>query len=236
MWQAMLASAGLPFSKQIFIHGFLTLNGQKISKSLGNSIDPVELVKKYGVDPVRYYFLAKVDPFEDSDFTYEKFEECYNADLANGLGNLVSRVAKLAEGFSFILNTSVTEFITEIQTAEGPKSTSYKKYIESFQFDNVLKLLWSDVDVIDSYLNDYIKEKVGNEIPLKVKDIDLYLNNNEPWKLTGEKKQHVLQIAVDAIRYLATQLKPFLPETAEKIEAQFAGPKIESAKALFPRL
>jgi len=97
IWQAMLMSAGLPNSKQIFIHGFITVDGQKISKSLGNVVNPIELVRKYGTDPVRYFLLSKIHPFEDSDFTIEKFEDAHNSDLANGLGNLVARVAKLCE-------------------------------------------------------------------------------------------------------------------------------------------
>ncbi|KKU65037.1 MAG: methionyl-tRNA synthetase, methionyl-tRNA synthetase [Candidatus Amesbacteria bacterium GW2011_GWC1_47_15] len=85
IWQAMLMSAGLPNTKQIFIHGFMTVNGQKISKSLGTSIDPIAMADKYGTDAVRYFLLAKVHPYDGSDFSYDKFEEAYNSDLANGL-------------------------------------------------------------------------------------------------------------------------------------------------------
>ncbi|MBI1866156.1 MAG: methionine--tRNA ligase, partial [Candidatus Staskawiczbacteria bacterium] len=95
MWQAMLMAADLPPTRQIFIHVFITSGGQKMSKSLGNVIDPFDYVENYGTDALRYYLLAKISPTEDSDFTKEKFEETYNADLANGLGNLVSRSAKL---------------------------------------------------------------------------------------------------------------------------------------------
>src|SRR4030042_2405574 len=97
IWQAMLLSAGLPQTKQIFIHGFIISGGQKMSKSLGNVIDPFEVVKKYGTDATRYYLLKEIHPFKDGDFSYQRFEEIYNSDLANGIGNLVQRVAKLAE-------------------------------------------------------------------------------------------------------------------------------------------
>ena len=97
IWQALLLSAGLPNSRQIMIHGFIQSGGQKMSKSLGNVIDPIFLSKKYGVDALRYYLLAKIHPFNDSDFTLPLFEGAYNADLANGLGNLVSRGEKMAE-------------------------------------------------------------------------------------------------------------------------------------------
>jgi methionyl-tRNA synthetase len=110
MWQAMLLSAGLPNSKQVFIHGFITANGQKMSKSLGNVINPFELVEKYGVDAVRYYLLREILPPDDGDFTYEKFEQRYNSDLAGGVGNLVARVLGIAgriSNFQFI-NLQIT--------------------------------------------------------------------------------------------------------------------------------
>ena len=143
----MLASAGLPFSKQIIIHGFLTLNGQKISKSLGNSVDPIELVKKYGADPVRYYLLSKVHPFEDSDFTYKKFEDAYNADLANGLGNLVARVAKMCENANISIkaisktNAGVENKIT-FWIPDPDLEKRYLKAINNFQFNDALSLIW----------------------------------------------------------------------------------------------
>ena len=135
MWQAMLFSAGIDNSKQIFIHGFLTLDGQKISKSLGNTINPVELADKYGAETVRYYLLSKIHPWEDSDFTIKKFEESYNFDLANGLGNLTARVAKLAEraGIGGI----------------KPKAYEISKNIESFRFDEALKTIWAEISEID---------------------------------------------------------------------------------------
>jgi len=96
-WPAFLLSAGLSLPKTIFVHGYITVDGQKMSKSLGNVIDPFELVEKYGVDAVRYFFLREIPSTEDGDFSYEKFETRYNADLAGGLGNLVARVLTLAE-------------------------------------------------------------------------------------------------------------------------------------------
>ena len=144
MWQAMLASAVIPFSKQVFIHGFMTLNGQKISKSQGNTIDPIELVKKYGTDPVRYYLLSKVHPFEDSDFTYEKFEESYNADLANGLGNLVARVAKMAESIN----------VRNIEIKKLRISEKIGKEIENFRLDSALALIWNSIKKQDMFINE----------------------------------------------------------------------------------
>ncbi len=106
MWQAMLMSANLPNSKQVFVNGFITVGGQKMSKSLGNVISPYEMVEKFGTDATRYLLLSGANFGEDFDITWEKLIEKYNADLANGLGNLVSRVMKLIEGFSFNNNFS----------------------------------------------------------------------------------------------------------------------------------
>lgn len=100
-WPAFLLSAKLELPKKIFVHEYFTVNGQKMSKTLGNVIDPIMLINKYGVDPLRYYFLAKFSPFNDGDFSEEEFKKTYNADLANGLGNLIARVAKMADGLTF---------------------------------------------------------------------------------------------------------------------------------------
>ncbi len=106
-WPAFLLSAGLELPKKIFVHEYFTVNGQKMSKSLGNVIDPLLLVEKYSVDPLRYYFLSKFSPFNDGDFSEEEFKKTYNADLANGIGNLVARVAKpAATHSSFIIQHS----------------------------------------------------------------------------------------------------------------------------------
>ncbi|EKE13113.1 MAG: hypothetical protein ACD_13C00093G0027 [uncultured bacterium] len=205
IWQAMLASAGLPFSKQVFIHGFITVNGQKISKSLGNTIDPVEVAEKYGTDALRYYLLAKINPTEDSDFTFEKFEEVYNGELANGLGNLVARVAKLCEKSGFEFNSDISE------------NNKYDKSIEDklndYRFDEALKIIWN-----------------------KISEADKYINENEPWKLEGDRLGEVLSNSVASIGTIAFNLSPFLPETARKIQKQFKNSKIVSEGSLFPRL
>lgn len=145
IWQAMLASAGLPFSKQVFIHGFITVNGQKISKSLGNTIDPVEVAEKYGTDALRYYLLAKINPTEDSDFTFEKFEEVYNGELANGLGNLVARVAKLCEKSGFEFNSDISE--------NNKYDKSVEDKLNDYRFDEALKIIWNKISEADKYIN-----------------------------------------------------------------------------------
>lgn len=202
IWQAMLASAGLPFSKQVFIHGFITVNGQKISKSLGNTINPIEIAEKYGTDTLRYYLLAKINSYDDSDFTFQQFEETYNGELANGLGNLVSRVAKLCE-------KSGIEFKPTKHLIDPKIGSALKNY----KFDLALKTIWEEISQTDQFIN-----------------------GEEPWKLTGDKLEKVLIHLVTHIRTISFNLEPFLPETAEKIEKQFTGPKIAAGSPLFPRL
>ncbi|MBL7036335.1 methionine--tRNA ligase [Candidatus Microgenomates bacterium] len=202
MWQAMLMAADLPVSKQILIHGFITSDGAKMSKSLGNVIDPIKYSQKYGEDALRYYLLAKVSPTEDSDFTKEKFEEVYNSDLSNGLGNLVSRVAKMAEVNNINCGKSdiyeVDKFISEP--------------IEKFRFDWALDEIWK-----------------------KIKVLDTKINNEEMWKGTDKKIVSFVEV-VEGLRQISFDLKSFLPETADKIEKIFKGPKIKSTEPLFPRL
>ncbi len=212
-WPAMLKSAGYELPKTILVHDFISLNGQKISKSLGNVITPSELIEKFGVDGVRYYFLRYGPLNNDIDVSIEKIKEVYNADLANGLGNLVSRVAKLCDNLLISENPTINKLITDIPTPSKKIKTLYSQAIENYRPDKALELLWDDIKIVDQYINE-----------------------QEPWKLDKNKLIGVIQVAVDAIRYLNIKLKPFLPETAEKIEEQFKGPKIKSADPLFPRL
>lgn len=203
MWQAMLLAAGLPPSKQIYIEGFITANGQKISKSLGNVVNPLALVKQYGTDPLRYYLLREIPAFSDGDFSESRFVELYNADLANGLGNLVARVAKLCEksGFDFgkKTNLSLDNYVI--------------KHLDAYRFGDALARIWEHVHAADKIINE-----------------------QKPWTQNGETLKKSLQALVIEIQQIAFNLRPFLPQTAAKIEDQFRGPRIKSAKPLFPRL
>lgn len=142
MWQAMLMSAGLPNSKQVFVGGFLTSGGQKISKSLGNTINPLEWAKKYGTDALRYFLLSEVSVFEDSDVTVERFEEAYQAGLANGIGNLAARVATMAVK----INLKVPEQKLGIRELVIEK-------LNSFRFDEAMKFVWEDIRRADALIN-----------------------------------------------------------------------------------
>lgn len=205
MWQAMLMSAQLPNSKQILIHGFINSAGQKMSKSLGNVIDPYELVNKYGTDAVRYYLLAEIPPFEDGDFTMAKFNQRYNGDLANGLGNLVARVSTLLEKDGIELSLSL----------EGDEALEKRvaEKMKDFKFNEALAELWQVLRQADGTL--------ASKKPWEIKDL--------------ATKRAVLEPIAQSILNVANLLEPFLPATAEKIIAQFTAPQIKKAESLFPR-
>lgn len=212
IWQALLIAGDIELPKAIFAHGFFTIDGQKISKSLGNVIAPNELTDKYGTDGTRYLIISSYPFGTDGDISFSRFTEKYNADLANGLGNLVARIAKLAEQNQWE-STQI-----RINRPNGiEKEVGY--LIEHYQLDKAL---------------DYIKGVVSG--------LDQYLDHEKPWKKNGSEANQVLSNlirgaeGVTSIIEIAEALKPFLPETAEKILTQFSGTKIKSQPPLFPRI
>jgi len=190
LWPALLFSLKLPLPKTILVHGFITVDGQKMSKSLGNIVDPLELVKKYGVDPVRYFLLREIPPTEDGDFTYEKFEGRYNADLASGLGNLAARVITLAK------NAKPEISDNKLKTEINKTHKNYKKFLEEFKFNEALIAVWELISWCDRYIE-----------------------RERPWEKIKEKKE-VLGNLLFALKEIARFLEPFLPETSEKILQQ----------------
>ena len=207
-WLGILLSLKLSLPKSIFVHGFITVGGQKMSKSLGNTVDPIELVKKYGADAVRYFLLRELPPTEDGDFTYEKFEKRYNADLASGLGNLVARVVALG------LKSGTKKQKVKI-TNKGLKSLidqSRKECyssLDKFRFNEALGAIWNLIGFCDRYIE---KER--------------------PWE-AGKNQKEVIYNLLFAIGEIAEFLKPFLPETSDEISKQL---EIKKSEPLFPRV
>jgi methionyl-tRNA synthetase len=150
-WPAMLLSAGLSTPKAVLVHGFVQSGGQKMSKSLGNVIDPFQISEKYGLEAFRYFMLSQIPTTDDGDFTEERFVEVYNADLANGLGNLVARVARLCEKVE----------LDELKTPELSKV--YEETFERYELNILLNEIWTRISVIDG--------EIENEKPWAVEDL-----------------------------------------------------------------
>jgi methionyl-tRNA synthetase len=152
MWQAMLMSAGEAPSKQIAIHGFISMNGEKISKSTGNIVDPVELVEQYGVDPVRYYLLREIPTLGDGDYSDKRMRQLYDSDLANELGNLLSRVTTLAAQDEIVIPKAKKIIEEEIQ-----------KEISNFRMNEALEMIWLHIKIINSKINDEAPWKLSKK-------------------------------------------------------------------------
>lgn len=207
-WPAMLLSAGIKLPEAVFVHGFINVDGQKMSKSLGNVVDPFALVEKYGQDAVRYYLLREILPTEDGDFTYQKFEARYNADLAGGLGNLVARVFGIAgkiPNFKFSSFNKCSN--AKLKKILAVTEKDLKLQILNFKFNEALALIWEVIAFCDRYVNEE--------------------------KLWESKDEKVINNLFFAIKKIAGFLSPFLPETAEKINTSLKTGKTE---ALFPRI
>jgi len=208
MWQAMLISADVKNTDQIFYHGFINSGGQKMSKSVGNVISPYELVKKYGTDATRYMLLRHVHPVDDADVTWERLDEWYTANLVNGLGNLVARVMKLAED-----NLSGPIPLTDEDAAVEP---GFLEMIHSFRFNEAMDLVWEHIGKGDAFMTEHEPYK--------------------KLKSETEKAEGLAEIEklVRHIAKVATHLVPVMPETAETILT--AVKENKKPENLFPRL
>ncbi len=201
MWPAMLLSVGLPPSRQVVIHGFITSAGQKMSKSLGNVIDPFALIAEYGADAVRYYLLRHVQPFEDSDFTLEKFKKVYNANLANGLGNLVSRVLTLSR---------VT---LDIKRVVLKSSKDYPWNEWNYEFNRALDSIWQKISESDGYIQKTQPFLTIRTDPTRAQN-DLEHLVGELWQIAGWLTPFMPQTAatiIDLIRQNRAPTQPLFP-------------------------
>jgi len=189
MWQAMLMAAGLPNSRTVVIDGFVTgAGGVKMSKSLGNGIDPVEILDAYGTDVLRYYVARELHPFEDTPMTMEMVKEAYNANLANGLGNLVSRIMKMAE----------TNLSTPVTITEKNIPSEFIDLLEKFEIQKATDLIWQKIAEADRYIQE--------TTPFKLIKID------------KEKGIEIIKDLVMHLYVISQMLGPIMPETSERIE------------------
>ena len=206
IWPAMLMGLGLPLPKVMLSHGFILADGQKMSKSIGNVVDPIEVLERHGLDAFRYYFLRHADTFVDSDFTWEKFENAYNNELANDLGNLVQRLATLAKK-------------NEIKLESEPEfkfDDEYVRLMDKFEFSKAFDYVWERVQDLN--------KRIDEEKPWSL------AKNGETEKL--EKCLRGLIVDLLNVNYM---LSPFIPDTTEKIFEVFAEPIAPPEVPLFPK-
>ena len=205
-WPAFLLAVDLELPKRIFIHGFFTSEGKKMSKTLGNVVNPIEVAEKYGVDTLRYFILREISFGQDGDFSIKRLEERYNADLANGLGNLVARLAKLCQ-------LSEQSFNSHCLKPDKILTGEFGKLIDDYQIISALNFIWE-----------------------KIRLIDQNLNRTRPWQIKDKRKMAAsLTGLVDQLLLVAVLLSPFLPQSAKIITQTFSQKKINPPEALFIR-
>ncbi len=187
-WPAILLSAKLSLPKALLVHGFVTSGGQKMSKTVGNVLEPLQYVNEFGADALRYFLLAEIPTTEDGDFTREKFLSRYNGDLANGLGNLTARILTLAEGKELVYSPHELEVVLQETWRE------YHQAFENFDLRKAIETVWQLIHTLDEFIN-----------------------KKRPWQSLDEA---VLAALAAGLANIAFLVRPFLPETSDKI---FAG-------------
>ncbi len=225
-WPAMLLSAGQPVPRTIFVHDYLTVDGKKLGKSLGNAVDPVALVNTYGADALRWWLIRDVPRVGDADFTLERMIKGYHEDLANGLGNLVNRTVSMIQKYrGSTVPTVDTVPDNTLTKACANVADKVDTAMDRFDFRSATAAIWEIVD-----------------------EANRYVVENAPWHLAKAEKHNdpdattrldeVLATLVHAGRVVADELTPFLPEAAQRVAAQLGNGSNELAKPtpLFPRI
>ena len=232
IWIGMLMSIGIEIPKAIYVHGFVTSEGQKMSKSIGNVVDPLEYREKYGVDALRYYLLREIPTTDDGDFSHQRFVDVYNSELANGLGNLVNRVLMMTERY------------LDAQVPVAADGEAIYDDVESF------------VDRYKKSIDDYNLKAACEVVVELVNYANKYIDDKKPWAMAKEADKglsDVLYNLLELVRYIVILLVPILPDCALKIAEQLGldaadlsfdmewggmkqGTKVKSAEALFPRI
>lgn len=214
IWPAMLIALDLPLPKVLLVHGFVTVSGAKMSKTVGNVIDPFEIIEEYGQDAFRYFFSRHIPTWEDGDFTWEKFEAAYNGELANDLGNLVSRVAKMVQTYQSGVVGDVSSTEHDVQ--------AFIDDMEALNFASALDEAWLSVRSLNQYLEDVKPWMIA-----KTRDTD---------QEAALHLEEVLLHSVGSLLQIADLIYPFMPQTAQAIRDTFKDGVVGAAiPILFPK-
>lgn len=215
IWPAMLMGLGISLPKVLLVHGFVTVGGAKMSKSLGNGVGPMEVINAYGTDAFRYYFSRHVPTQEDGDFTWEKFENSYNNELGNDLGNLVQRVAAMIQRYQ----AGVIGDAPQAEHDMGP----YREAMAEFEFNKALDITWNTVRALNQYLENVKPWMIAKQLG-KDPDAESHL-------------AEVLAHSASTLSQIADFITPFMPTTAEKIHQTFdSGVVPNTIEPLFPKI
>lgn len=209
IFPAMLLGLGLPLARNLYVHGHISINGQKMSKSLGNFVSPTEAIDKYGADPLRYYLLRHIPSYDDGDFSWDALKSSYDDELANELGNALSRTVAL-------IVTHLEGKIGNIKKA-NEDIKQYEQAISEYRLDRALEFVWLKIKELNQYIEDnkpWIVAKEGDKTKLR----------------------EILASQVAQLLLISDLLSPFLPGTSEKIEKTLSEEVIKALpKPLFPK-
>ena len=220
IWPAMLLALDLPLPQKLMVHGFINVDGTKMSKSLGNVVGPLEIIDSYGVDAFRYYFTSHVTTFDDGDFTWEKFEAAYNGELANDLGNLVSRVAAMIRKY-YDGNLTFADDTNELRDQTETLLGNYRVSMDGLDLNGAMTAIMEYIHGMNQYIEQSAPWKVA-----KTED------EAERRKRLGE----IFSTLVNSLLLVAKYLSPFLPETAQKIHDIYSHDELPAeTPIMFPK-
>ena len=206
IWPAMLKNAGVRTPDRLLIHGFLTSEGQKMSKSLGNVVVPQDVIEKYGVDPLRFYLSHEIPVGNDGDFSWKRFAELYDAKLRNQLGNLLNRVLVLLQKDGSAIDLKVTD--DDVKNAAEGRMT-YERHMNVFEISHALQFVFE-----------------------RVACMNVFINERKPWEQSGAERMQTLSVLAESLRQISLMLLPFIPNTAQEIARQL---NVSYAKKMLDR-